>query len=61
MKTRGYVQELEASQESRDFSFSRILSLCVCVCVCVYFFSLMEDHLFLLYLFGEGETVPQET
>ena len=35
MKTRGYVQELEASQESRDFSFSRILSLCVCVCVCV--------------------------
>ena len=42
MKMWGYVQELEASQESTHFSFLGVC-VCVCVCVCVYFFSLMED------------------
>ena len=43
MKIWGYVQELEAFQESRDFSLSLSLSLsrslslslCVCACVCI--------------------------
>ena len=43
MKMWGYVRELEASQESTHFSFSRSLSLSMCVCARVYFFSLMED------------------
>ena len=34
MKMWGYVQELEASQESTHFSFLGV-SVCVCVCVCV--------------------------
>ena len=43
MKMWGYVRELEASQESTHFSFSRSLTLSMCVCARVYFFSLMED------------------